>query len=141
MKAPEEGVTGYRTTLDKIFRDKERWDKERKAMIQDICDEIRAEIEDAINKQRDDMKQEMLNKLKVEIGNIINQKTTGVEKRIIEDYLKPCLDGLEKDVNEMNKSFDKFLDEFSNAVDSIEDPKLKSLLSKVVESIRIFKKW
>ena len=141
MKASEEEVKGYQNTLVKILRDKERWDKERKKIIQDIRDEIRPEIDDAINKQHDAMKQEMLNKLKVEISNIINQKTTGVEKRIIEDYLKPCLEGLEKDVNEMNKSFDKFLNEFSHAVDSIEDAKLKSLLSKVVESMRIFKKW
>ena len=141
MKASEEEVKGYQNTLAKILRDKERWDKERKKIIQDIRDEIRPEIDDAINKQHDAMKQEMLNKLKVEISNIIKQRTTDVEEQIIKDYLKPCLEGLEKDVNEMNNSFDKFLNEFSHAVDSIEDPKLKSLLSKVVESIDILKNW
>lgn len=94
----------------------------------------------------DKLKQEILDRIKLETHDIVKQKTTEVKKEIM-PYLKP-IETLEKEVleiknsmikrdemeNEMNKVFDKFVKEFSQAIESIEDPGVKSILKRTVDA-------
>ena len=102
----------------------------------------------ARGEELDKLKQEILDRAKLETHDIVKQKTTEIEKEIM-SYLKP-VGTMEKDVHkiknsmisrdemkdEMNKFFDKFLNEFGHAVEDIKDPETKNAIRECIKRIR-----
>lgn len=87
-------------------------------------------------------KEQAEEELKKKIFAKIDNEITNAKIEIASEVVKP----MEKDIREMknsmikrdeiNKLFDKFLNDFSHAIESIEDPKVKGIIQRTAEAFR-----
>ena len=97
-------------------------------------------------RREEEMKQEILNVIRVEITKAIKQNKIDIKSEIA-SLLGPDIDTLKKNIleiksntvtrdemnGEMNKFFDKFLNEFSHAVEDIKDPETKKAFGGLIK--------
>ena len=101
----------------------------------------------AMDERLEMLKQEILDRIKPETRDIVKQGTTEVRKEIM-PYLK-LIETMENDIHEMknsminrdemedemNKFFENFVNEFSHAIESIKDPKVKNIFKETFAAL------
>lgn len=84
------------------------------------------------------MKKKIFVKIDNEITNAKIEIASEVVKPIEQDITEMKNSMIKRDEmeDEINKLFDKFLNDFSHAIESIEDPKVKGILQRTVNALK-----